>query len=89
MESVGIYKEEGNLNTHVPEPHTITYYSPSPHFLAQISNPAAESSPLSENDDVEANNDNAIETVQWDEGGKYSSFSVEGISDYFTLKVLH
>ena len=59
------------MNTPVPIPHTITSYYSTPTLLSQVSNPAAERSPVSENYCIEANNDGATETVQWDEEGKY------------------
>ena len=69
--SVGSTEEEEKLNESVPEPHTITSSYSSPTLLVQSENPAADSSPVSDNDGSEANKDISTQTLQWDEGGKY------------------
>ena len=90
MESVGIIEEEGNLNAPVPAPHTISSYSYSyPPFLAQVENPADDISTVIDNDVIEAKNDGATETVQWDEGAKYPYPAAVRIEECLTLKALH
>ena len=65
MELDGSLEEEFKFNTPVHSPRIITYSSSPPPFLEQVSNPAAKSSLVSENGDIEANNYGATETVQW------------------------
>ena len=70
MVYVGNPEEKVKLNTPVPAPHDVPYYSISPPLLSHVSNPDSDISLVSYNDFRGSNNDCATEMVQWDEGGK-------------------